>query len=527
MDKQCLHILEERLLHAISSISDHIYVGDLTQTGNPSSHYFSPHIESLTGYPTENFLTDWRFWQSLIYPDDRSTALIKPEHLVKGGASEMEYRLVRAGGDIVWVRDSRQIEVERDRTSHIKRVMVYGVVSDITKRKQAEAEVQRLTENLEQRVANRTRELSALYEIAALASESRNLQKILNHCIQQVMTVTKSSMGAIHIVSDLEDGLQLANHRNLPPDILPQIDFFPADRGLAGMVIAHDVPFLIPDLASEPELARFAPSASPSPYLGVPMRARGRVVGLLSIFGETGQQFNMAEAALLSSIAGHVGVAIENDQLSRQAEQLAILEERERLARELHDSVTQSLYSLNLFAEVGWETAELGDLEAVKDNFTRMGEAALHALKEMRLLVHELRPLDLAHTGLAGALQQRLYAVEKRAKVKTNLLVETLVDLPPPIEESLYRIAQEALNNALKHAAATSVTVCLRPDGDHIELAVEDNGRGFYPDATNGMGGMGLTNMKRRAERLGGSLTISSEINRGTTIKVRVRAKVS
>ncbi len=525
MDKQPLHILEERLLHAISSISDHIYVGDLTQKGNPSGYYFSPHIESLTGYPTENFLTDWSFWQALIYPDDRAAVLIKPEHLVRGGSSEIEYRLVRAEGDIIWVRDSRQIEVERDGNGNIKRVMVYGVVSDITKRKQAEAEVQRLTENLEQRVANRTRELSALYEIAALASESRNLQKILEQCMQRVLAVMKSAMGAIHIVNDLEDVLQLANHRNLPSKILPQIDFLPADRGLAGMVIDHGVPFLIPDLTSEPDLTRFAPTAGPSPYLGVPMQARGRVVGLLSIFGETGQQFNMAEAALLSSIAGHVGVAVENDLLSRRAEQAAVMEERERLARELHDSVTQSLYSLNLFAEIGRETAELGDLEAVKDNFIRMGEAALHALKEMRLLVHELRPLDLVHEGLVGALHQRLDAVEKRANIKAKLVVEALVELPAPVEEGLYRIAQEALNNALKHAAATSVTVYLRRAGDYIELEVEDNGRGFYPDATYGMGGMGLTNMKHRAERLGSSLTISSEINKGTKVKVRVKIR--
>jgi signal transduction histidine kinase len=222
-----------------------------------------------------------------------------------------------------------------------------------------------------------------------------------------------------------------------------------------------------------------------------------------------------------------VGVAVENARLRQRAEEAAIMEERERLAREFHDSVTQSLYSLTLFAEAGGDLVETGDLESVKHNFTRMGETARQALKEMRLVVHELRPLDLEREGLVGALHQRLSAVEGRVNVKARIVVEELVDLPAPVEKGLYRIAQEALNNALKHAAATSVTVYLGVEDEQVELEVVDDGIGFDPGLASNTGGMGLIIMRERAEKLGGSLTILSSPGAGTKVKARIKANKS
>jgi signal transduction histidine kinase len=224
----------------------------------------------------------------------------------------------------------------------------------------------------------------------------------------------------------------------------------------------------------------------------------------------------------LASVADQVGVAVENARLRQQAERAAVIEERERLARELHDSVTQSLYSLTLFAEAGKGLVEAGDLEVAKHNLGRMGETAQQALREMRLLVHELRPLDLEREGLIGALHQRLSAVEGRVNIKARLVAEELVELPAPVEEGLYRIAQEALNNALKHAVATSVTVYLRVKGERVELEVVDDGKGFNPQAVSNSGGMGLVSMQERAEKLGGSLTILSAPEEGTKVKVTV-----
>jgi signal transduction histidine kinase len=229
------------------------------------------------------------------------------------------------------------------------------------------------------------------------------------------------------------------------------------------------------------------------------------------------------EMTLLASIADQVGVAVEHARLYQQAEQLAVMEERERLARDLHDSVTQSLYSLTLFAEAGRRSIRTGDLERAESFLARLADTAQDALKEMRLLVYELRPPALEREGLVGAIQQRLGAVERRAGVKAHLLVDDMVRLPASVEEELYRIAQEALNNALKHATATSVTVRIRIVNEHVELEIVDDGIGFDPATTGNGGGMGLANMRERVEKLGGTFQVASALGQGTTVSVNVK----
>jgi len=245
------------------------------------------------------------------------------------------------------------------------------------------------------------------------------------------------------------------------------------------------------------------------------------VLGALNIFGQSRQQFNVEDLALLASTGDQIGVAVENFRLRQQAEQTAVLKERERLARDLHDSVTQSLYSLTLFSEGSLELTKTGQLEQIKHNLTRIGETAQQALKEMRLLVYELRPLDLEKEGFVGALHQRLATVEKRAGIDARLIAEELVELSPPLERELYRITQEALNNILKHSGATKVEIKLRVVDNYIELEIEDNGEGFDIDDVDNRGGLGLLGMQERINKLGGSLNIISAPGKGTTIKVR------
>jgi len=141
----------------------------------------------------------------------------------------------------------------------------------------------------------------------------------------------------------------------------------------------------------------------------------------------------------------------------------------------------------------------------------------------MRLLVYELRPLVLRREGLVGALQQRLDAVEKRAGMDARLLTEGEIELAAPVEEALYRIAQEALNNALKHAAATSVTVRISPEDDRVTLGIVDNGKGFDPQDASAAGGLGLVSMRERAEKLDGTVTIVSAPGKGTSVQVCVK----
>ena len=223
-----------------------------------------------------------------------------------------------------------------------------------------------------------------------------------------------------------------------------------------------------------------------------------------------------------------------HEQLKRytmKAEEVAVSQERSRLARELHDSVTQSLHSATLLAEAGQRVAGMGDIERARGYLIRLGEISQQALKEMRLLVYELRPLALSGIGLEAALQQRLDAVERRSGVEVELSVEEQPDLPARVEEELYRIAMEALNNALKHANPTKVKVALNTDkkGDIpcITLSIIDDGIGFDPDSGVGAGGLGLVSMRERIEKLGGDLTIISTPGEGTQVKACVNLKVA
>jgi signal transduction histidine kinase len=222
---------------------------------------------------------------------------------------------------------------------------------------------------------------------------------------------------------------------------------------------------------------------------------------------------------------------VENAQLYEQAQQVAVVEERQRLARELHDSISQSLHSSILLAEAGQRLASAGDLERSRGYLIRLGEIAQQAMKEMRLLVYELRPLALREAGLVNALQQRLDTVERRAGVEAKLAVEGEVEIPDDVEEALFRIAQEALNNAMNHAAATAVVVTIRPEANppnrRVVLEVADNGKGFDRDSLEDEGGIGLKSMRERVEKLGGVLIIVSRPGEGTRVKASVPLKVS
>ncbi|MCO6452524.1 MAG: sensor histidine kinase [Caldilineales bacterium] len=202
-----------------------------------------------------------------------------------------------------------------------------------------------------------------------------------------------------------------------------------------------------------------------------------------------------------------------------QAEELAIAKERNRLARELHDSVAQALYGMNLQAEAAARKLIAGQTDAVMADLRDIQESSHQSLQETRLLIYELRPPLLDETGLAAALNARLDAVESRSGLRIVNEMEDVGRLPAQIEVGLYRIAQEALNNVVKHAAASEVRVSLTRIDSHIVLEISDNGSGFEPENAAGSGGLGLAGMAERAALVGGALAVTSASGQGTTIR--------
>jgi signal transduction histidine kinase len=199
----------------------------------------------------------------------------------------------------------------------------------------------------------------------------------------------------------------------------------------------------------------------------------------------------------------------------------AAQEERQRLARDLHEAVTQSLYSASLMAEAARRHSSTADLSTTGEYVARLSQLSQQALRQLRLLVYELRPTMLEQEGLVGALRHRLEAVEQRAGIQARLIDEGDGRIPVAVQDELFLIAQEALNNSLKHAAASVVTVIVGATPESVWLEVRDNGCGF--DAGNGqVHGLGFNSLREHAARLGGQLAIESAPGGGAVVRVQL-----
>ena len=212
----------------------------------------------------------------------------------------------------------------------------------------------------------------------------------------------------------------------------------------------------------------------------------------------------------------------ENVRLREQAERAAVLQERNRLARDLHDSVTQALYSQTLYAEAAARQLEAGVHTSAADHLRQLGLNAQQALREMRLLIFELRPSILESEGFIAALRTRLEAVECRTGIDTKMEIDESIQLPANIETNLYWIVQEALNNILKYAQANRVVISLNKKGQKIILQIKDNGIGFNINDSSKKGRLGLKSMQERAASLNSKLSIQSEPGSGTLVQLEI-----
>jgi signal transduction histidine kinase len=378
-------------------------------------------------------------------------------------------------------------------------------------------------QQLQQQVAEQTRKISALHEILESVSATAELPVVLNKSLKAALVAAKGQAGFIHLREKSGKTMRLVARHNIPDSIAENIAIVSSLDGLVAWVARNGQSIFIPNMAEDPRTVYLSASRTMQVYVGVPISRGQRVWGTLSIIGRVPSQFSDDEVNLLTSVGEEIGLVVENARLRRQAERLLVVQERNRLARELHDSVTQSLYSVTLFAEAGRRTALAADDEESVEYFAQIGKTGQQALKEMRLLIYKLRPSILSKEGLARALQQRLNSVEGRAGVKGRLIVEGEAKLSPLLEDALYQIAQEALNNALKHAMASEVIVHLDiMDSSQVVISIEDNGRGFDLETAVQSDGMGLTSMQERVESYGGTLSIQSQLGQGTTVEARL-----
>jgi len=382
----------------------------------------------------------------------------------------------------------------------------------------------RASQLLEHRVAERTRELETLLQISHNLTSTLDLKSLLNLILGQVRSVVAYTGAAVFGLAG-EGQLELLLYEG-PPLSYPSPQYWSlADHSIYAQVIQSQEPIVIPDITADTELAQTWQHTAgllaeyTCTWLGVPLLIKQNVIGMLTFGYDQPAYYMPHHATLALAFANQAAIAIENARLYEQAQALASLEERRHLARELHDSVSQALYGIAL----GTRTARmLMDRDPAKlaeplDYIMNLAEAGL---SEMRALIFELRPEVLEAEGLVVALTKQAEALHVRHKLEviTNLGQEPDVSLT--IKEALYRIAQEATHNIVKHAKASHLELSLT-NKKGLTLEIKDDGQGFDPQESF-PGHLGLHSMRERAEKLGGNFQVESTPGQGTTIRVQV-----
>ncbi|HEY9594435.1 MAG TPA: GAF domain-containing sensor histidine kinase, partial [Spirochaetia bacterium] len=359
----------------------------------------------------------------------------------------------------------------------------------------------------------------------AVLNSHRPIQEILDFIVGQACRIIDSDGAALMQIEPATGEFRVRAFCGLDPEHAAAIRYSRGHGG-PGRAVAARQPVAIPDTRearpadSEEEqglalvLARGFRAA-----LNVPMFVRDEGFGAMTLYYRARRQFDADDVQLATSLANQASLAVENARLREEAEQAAALAERNRLARELHDSVTQSLYSVTLYAEAAARQLGGGQAEEAAGHLRDLGTTAREALREMRLLIFELSPPALEKASLADALQIRLDAVECRGGVAVSFQVDGTERLSAPARQELYQVAQEALNNALKHAHAQAMKVRLSFDETTATLEISDNGDGFDVEAARRGGGRGLRGMGERVERIRGTLVVESAPGTGTRVQ--------
>lgn len=380
-------------------------------------------------------------------------------------------------------------------------------------------------QELEQSLAQtkrRNRELMAVNRVTAVISRSLDLHTVLQAALHELMDVAEVEYGSLFLADSAGELAQVAvqsqDGRAKPP-----IAFV----GLGGLRV-------ISEIAQQGQV-RVVESHTEAGldtmqfYISVPLKSKGKVLGVANLVSQKPGQVTEADRELYTVIGNQIGIAIENAQLYAQAQQLASLEERNRLARDLHDSVTQTVFSVSLAAEAA-RAMYIKRPDKVEAQLERVQNLARGALTEMRSLIFQLRPAALEEQGLAVAIQKHLDALQSREQIKIEFEQVGTGRLSHEHEQTLYRIAQEATNNIVKHAHATAAHLKLTIGETLATLTIEDNGTGFdLADAAwrnQERKSLGMTSMRERAELAGGQLTVESAPERGTIVTVAIPLKL-
>ncbi|MET0730916.1 MAG: GAF domain-containing sensor histidine kinase [Solirubrobacterales bacterium] len=367
--------------------------------------------------------------------------------------------------------------------------------------------------------------LRAVSDAVLAVASQRSVEEVLQRLVDRSRELVDARYAALGI-PDGDGGFSRFLVSGMSDELIAALGPLPRTHGMLGAMLDTREPFRTPDIHTDPRFRGWWPAGHPDmrSFLGVPIVAAEGVIGAFYLTDKEGAaEFGAADQELIELLASHAAIAITNARLYERSRELSVLSERNRLALELHDAVSQKLFSVVLTAEAGATLLER-DREAARVQIDRVGELAREALDELRSLIDELRPADLERDGLAGTLRKDVEVLRPLHAPDIEIEIAEVAGAGGPARDhEVLRIAQEAIQNALRHAAARRVVVRLAEDGDHLELEVADDGIGFDPSAPERRARrLGLTSMEERARRIDAELEIRSEQGRGTTVGLRV-----
>ncbi len=364
--------------------------------------------------------------------------------------------------------------------------------------------------------------VAALDEAVRGISGVLDIEEVLQLIVDRVRDLVTAQYAALGLVDENGEITDFITS-GISAEQRQAIGHLPRGRGLLGLIIRENRSYRIPEIAAHPESYGFPPNHPPMhSFLGVPVTVKDEVVGRLYLTNKEGAtEFSAADQALVETFARHAGIAIDSARLHDQVRRLAVVDERDRISRDLHDSIIQSIYAVTLSLD------DVPDLvaEAPSEARERVDAAVdtLHGvIRDIRNFIFGLRPLLLDSGNLKDGLRVLADDVRRNTAIDVELDSELDEELPIPVVAELLAVAREALANVVRHSEARHAKIDVSADQGTVRMSISDDGRGMSTGTAPRGGHHGLGNMRARAEALGGGLDITSELGSGTRIIVTV-----
>jgi signal transduction histidine kinase len=368
-------------------------------------------------------------------------------------------------------------------------------------------------------------QLEALFEATMTITAELALDRVLQRIVDLARGLVNARYAALGVPNASSSGLEKFTTSGMTPEEMRRIGHLPEGKGLLGLLLREPKPIRVRRLEDDPRSAGVCEShPRMTSFLGVPIIFKGKLLGNLYLTDKIGaDEFSEQDEYLITMLAAQAAISIENANLYKQVQRLAVLEERERIAMDLHDGIIQSIYAVGLMLEYAGLMFDESPEQARKrlqDSITALNEV----IRDIRNYILDLRPQRFQNKNLSAGLVDLVRAFKANTLITVEVQTADRADADLTTDQStgLFHITQEALANVAKHARARHVTMNLRRDGALTVLSIQDDGRGFDTSTVKAYTGHGLQNMQERARALGAQLRIDSILGQGTLIEVKL-----